>query len=297
MTRPRVRNTNDGTSEQPYLRTDLNLGTLAELPTWSKAPAKGDNLLRALRDAGYQGTQYGDPKLSRELGMGCTAGGRVNRPGEIAPLVRDWKRSGVDCATLHVGWGHESDSEIDALVSEIIDVSDSEDLPLYIETHRATITQDTWRTIQIIERNPDIRLNADFSHWYTGLEMPYGDFGEKLKFLAPAFERVRFIHGRCGNSSHMQVALDHPSMEKSLLHFKEMWTRSCIGFLKSAAPGDYISFNPELLHPSINYAQTFRQPDGRYDEQSDRWEDGLKMTRIAVECFREARKRLVSSGS
>ncbi len=260
-----VRNTNDGTLSEPYLRTDLNLGTLADLPDWSKAPkASDEKLLLTLQAAGFQGVQGGDPVLCRKIGMGCTGSGRVNKPSDIPALVENFNSAGFDCATLHVGWGHESDAEIDALVREIILVSAGEDLPLYIETHRATITQDTWRTVQMIERNPDVRINADFSHWYTGLEMPYGNIEEKFNFLEPVFERVRFFHGRCGNSSHIQLPLNHPSMTMALAYFSEMWMRSFKGFLRSAKPGDYISFNPELLQPSINFAPTIITNEGKY---------------------------------
>jgi hypothetical protein len=288
-----VRNTNDGTQRPPYLRTDFNLGNLSDLPPWSEGP-RGDAraIHLALKQAGYLGVQGGDVALCRELGLGVTASGRVNEPGEIAPMAARWRREGYECATLHVGWGHESDAEIDALVGEILAVSHAEGLPLYIETHRATITQDTWRTVQMIHRHPDVRINADFSHWFTGLEMPYGDIQARFDFLAPVFERVRFFHGRIGNSSHIQLPLDHPSMPAAILYFREMWTRAMAGFLRGAAPGDFISFNPELLHPAINYAPVSRSPRGSWEEGSDRWLDAARMTAIATECFAAARQRV-----
>ncbi len=285
-----IRNTNDGTKNTPYLRPDLNLGTLQGLPTWSQRPAgEGVELLRAIQAAGYRGTQGGEVDASRSLGLGVTTGGRVNKPGEIARAAANWKQAGYEAATLHVGWGHEDDATCDILVREIIAASGNEDLPLYIETHRATITQDTWRTVQLVERNPDIRFNADFSHWYTGLEMPYGNWVEKCAFLQPVFDRVRFFHGRCGNSSVMQLPLDHPSMVAAMDHFRDLWTRSCGGFLVSAKPGDFISFNPELL--GNNYAPTSRQADGTWQEGGDRWQDALAMTKIAQECFAAAAQK------
>ncbi len=287
-----IPNTNDGTQAAPYLRPDFNLGGLTDLPAGTAGPRSSDPraILSALKAAGYRGVQGGDPALARELGLGCTAGGRVNRPADIAPLAAQWQAAGYEAATLHVGWGHESDAEIDALVTAIIAAARRERFPLYIETHRATITQDTWRTVQMVARHPEVRFNADFSHWYSGLEMPYGSWEDKMAFLQPVFDRVRFCHARCGNSSHIQVALDHPSMGRALDHFRDLWTRAFTGFLRDARPGDFISFNPELLSPAINYAQTFRQPDGAYAEASDRWSDSLRLTAIARECFEAARQ-------
>lgn len=285
-----IRNTNDGSQQAPYLRTDVSLGSVSQLPPWSAgARLDGRALLQALKDAGFQGTQGGDPVLCRELGLGCTTGGRVNKLGEIKPLAAQWKKAGYECSTLHVGWGHESDAEIDALVRDIHDASRAEDLPIYIETHRATITQDTWRTVQLVERHPEVRFNADLSHWYTGLEMPYGNIEEKWAFLAPVFERVRFFHGRIGNSSHMQMPFDHPSMGVAIGFFREMWTRCMVGFLASAKPGDFISFNPELL--GGNYAPTTRSSRNTWEESSDRWQESVQMSAMAKECWAEAQKR------
>ena len=74
--------------------------------------------------------------------------------------------------------------------------------------------------------------------------------------------------------------------------FKDMWTRSFVGFLKSAQPGDYISFNPELLAPDIFYAQTVVNADGERVEDGDRWQQSLLYNEIAKECFAAAKQEL-----
>jgi hypothetical protein len=285
----RIPSTSDNGTAAPRMLPMLNLGNLAELPAWSSVPKGSDaERIAAFVAAGIAGLQGEPSEASCEAGLVHAAGGRINLPGEIAPMAARWKQAGFACATLHVGWGHEDDDLIDALVREVLAASANEDLPLFIETHRATITQDTWRTVRMIERNPDVRINADFSHWYTGLEMVYGDWHEKLAFLQPVFERVRFFHGRIGNSGCIQMPLDHPSMPRAITHFRELWTRSFAGFLRTAKPGDWIAFAPELLHPSINYAPTARCPNGAYDESSDRWREALDLLTLADECFAAA---------
>jgi hypothetical protein len=67
---------------------------------------------------------------------------------------------------------------------------------IVVETHRATITQDSWRTVQITKGFPEVRFNRNFSHYYCGQELAYGDWSSKLAFMEPIFERVGFIHGR-----------------------------------------------------------------------------------------------------
>ncbi|MEK7413797.1 MAG: hypothetical protein AAB263_10835 [Planctomycetota bacterium] len=292
MTAHVVSNTNDGTRGDPYLCHSFVTTGLVDLPSWSTAPrGSAREVHLGLKAAGMRGVQGGDPALCRELGLRCMADARVFRPEEIAPLAGQWKREGMTCATLLVGSGHESDAEIDALVGAVLSASTAEDLPIYIETHRASITQDTWRTVQMIERHPGVRFNADLSHWYTGLLMRFGNIEEKWTFMAPIFERVRYMHGRLGNSGHIQMPLDHPSMAGAIPHFREMWTRCMVGFLRTAQPGDYLCFAPELLSPQINFAPTAQNAEQAWVEASDRWCDAVQMLEIATACWDEAQRR------
>ncbi|MCT4705093.1 hypothetical protein MUA03_04085, partial [Enterobacteriaceae bacterium H16N7] len=73
--------------------------------------------------------------------------------------------------------------------------------------------------------------------------------------------------------------------------FREMWIRSLVGFLRTAAPGDYVVFAPELLHPAINYARTFVNAKGERVEESDRWLEAVAYAQIIRECFAEAKRR------
>ncbi|MCZ7646340.1 MAG: hypothetical protein M5U26_13825 [Planctomycetota bacterium] len=281
---------NDGRAGAPHLKPCLNLGTLADLPPHATAPRHADKkeLYAALKAAGYVGLQGADPKLCAELGLLSFGGGRINKPAEADELARKQKEAGQRCATLHVAWGIEDDAEVDALVGAILNAAAKHAFPLYIETHRATITQDLWRTVRIAKAFPDVRFNADYSHWYTGLEMPYGGVEPKADFLAPVFERVRFMHGRIGNSGCMQVDFGDGRDRPYIDHFRLLWTRTFKGFLRHAGPGDYLPFCPELLQPSINYARVFPGPDGKPVEEGDRWELAKVMTQIAKESFLEA---------
>jgi hypothetical protein len=288
-----IASTNDGTDAAPYLRTDLNLGSIADLPDWSAGP-RGDarTVLQAIKAAGYRGVQGGDQRIARELGLGFTTGGYIGEPAEADQQARQAKDLGAEACTLQVGWGHEDDDAIDRLVDAVIAASVKHGVPIYIETHRGTITQDTWRTVQIVKRHPDIRFNADLSHWYTGLEMKRGDIRARFDFLEPVFERVRFLHGRIGNYASVQVDCGDGAGRDYVDHFREMWARCCLGFLRGARPGDFISFNPELLPTRNHYARTFPDGAGGMREECDRWEQAKVLTRIAQESFAEARRRL-----
>jgi sugar phosphate isomerase/epimerase len=261
------------------------------LPVGAEVPAQ----LEAVQKAGYDGVQFIEPvgvaeiALCERLGLGRTSLGRVNQPEEAEELASRFADEGQECGTLHVGWGLEDDDEAGRLIEAVLNASEKYDVPLYVETHRATIFQDMWRTVQFVERFPSLRFNGDFSHWYTGQEMVYGEFAKKLAFVAPVMDRVRFVHGRIGNPGCIQVDVGDGRVEGRLYveHFRAMWAAAFRGFKESAAEGDYICFTPELLAPRIYYARVFPGADGTLREESDRWEQSLVLKRIAAECFKE----------
>lgn len=292
-----IKTLNDGTTFAPRLKVYLNLGTLVDLPASSIWPKRrGAEAMAYLKEVGFEGAQDGDAQDCRAAGIGSAASGRVDLVGDAETLARKFKDLGHECATLHVGSGFEDDAGMDALVQAVVDASERVDFPLYIETHRATITQDVWRTIQLARRIPDVRFNADFSHYYTGLELAYGDLPAKFNAMQPIFDRVRFMHGRIGSPGSIQVDIaDGRSpvpqafgIHDFVDHYRQMWTRAMSGFLASARPGDYLVFAPEILAPSIYYARMFPASDGRLREESDRYAQSLIYARMARECFAQA---------
>jgi hypothetical protein len=233
--------------------------------------------------------------------------GRVMHPREADAIARAHKVLGLDATTLHVGDSFETDAQADALVGAVLEASARHDHPLYIETHRATLTQDLRRTLDLVERWPELRFNADLSHWYTGHELTYGgEFLSRVERLQPVFDRVRFMHARIGNAGAIQTGLDDPG--PYVAHHRLLWERCFEGFLRGARPGDYLSFNPELLPMKIgdgpgamwlHYAQV--RPDLAGDERGgepgDRYADAQRLWEIASDCFAAARQRLDSAAA
>ena len=279
---------------RPTLRRDLNVGTTWSLPAWSSGP-RGDELavLEAAKTAGYEGIQGADPQRCRDLGLVPATFAIHPTPGGLADQARAWADHGFACCTILLGTGFEDDDEADRLVDEVLSASTTAGIPLYVETHRATVTQDMWRTLRLVERFPDLRFNADLSHWYTGQEMTFGDVDEKVERLAPVLDRVRYAHGRIGTSGCIQVDVGDgdPEAHPSVAHFQTMWTRAFAGFVAGAAddpvpPADLrLGFAPELLPNEIGYARLVPGPDGELREEGDRWTQALVLTDIAADCF------------
>jgi hypothetical protein len=295
-----IPNTNDGSNRPPRLRVDINAGGVFGLPKTSSVPRGDDRAVcAAVKAAGFEGIQTGEKvDAARAAGLRVTGAGRINSPQEADAQAARAKQLGYDCYTVHVGYGLEDDDEAHRLVEAVLTASEKHGVPIYIETHRATITDDMWRTVQLTKSFPEIRFNGDLSHWYTGHEMVYGDIEAKWRFLQPVFDRVRFMHGRIGNPGSMQVDVgDGSSTGRPYVeHFKEMWTRCFAGFLKTAAPGDYIIFAPELLGSSNYYARLFKNAAGEMVEESDRWQQALVYADLARKCVDEALRRTGHAG-
>jgi len=178
----------------------------------------------------------------------------------------------------------------------ILLASEKHALPNYIETHRATITQDMWRTVRLTERFPGVRFNGDFSHHNTGQEMVYGGLAMKLEFMEPIFERIAFIHARIGSPGNIQVALQvsegrpptAPGDLDFLADFEAIWTRAMRGFKKHAGPGETLIFCLELLSRQHYYARCFPNAEGQIIEVSDRYAEALLYLEIAKRCWAKA---------
>lgn len=280
---------NAGPARNPQLRVLMNLMALESMGL----PGNVEQRLQRVKEAGFDGVQFAKMASQEELrkcqllGLQIAGSGRINSPEEASPFAGRMAGDGYECATLHVGWGLEDDNEAARLIESVLNAVQRWRVPLYIETHRATIFQDMWRTVGFVRRFPELRINGDFSHWYTGQEMVYGGFEKKLAFIEPVLECVRFMHGRIGNPGCIQVRIDPDATY--VRHFKQLWTAAFRYFLRTVQPKEAIYFAPELLAPDIYYARTFPDRDGMPVEESDRWEQSLVLKRMAEECFESAK--------
>src|SRR5436305_1522745 len=186
-----IPNTNDGSQNPPRLRVDINGANIFGLPATSSLHGNDRAILQTVKLAGFEGIQTGaKAALCRELGLRVTCSGRIDAPSDAETRVAEAQQVGADCCTVHIGTGLEDDAAVFRLVEAALAASDKHRFPVYIETHRATITQDMWRTVQLTKKFPEIRFNGDFSHWYTGAEMVYGDIEAKFQFIQPVVDRV-----------------------------------------------------------------------------------------------------------
>ena len=291
---------NDGSSAPPALRVYLNHSNLDALRADSLWPGlKGKARDERLAADGYQGVQVtSDDQIVKGSPLPYCGLGRINTTAEADAVTAKHKDRGDQCVTVHIGWGTEDDDEVDRLVEATLAASDRHRLPIFIETHRATITQDVWRTVRITRKFPEVRFNCDFSHYYCGQELAYGNWNDRMAFMQPIFDRTGFMHGRISSAGCMQMPIGpdparRPPMahgvDDYLQHYRDMWTRAMAGFIRHASAGDVLIFAPELLSGAYYYARLFPDADGQLVEESDRYAEALLLAQVARECMAAAR--------
>ena len=175
------------------LRRGICLSAVDTMPHFRGASC--EQKLAEIAATGYHGVQFYETHGKEPLQMArlhdliVTQSGRVSVPAEAAPLAERFAGQGAHCATIHLGWGTEDDGTALALLRTVREASERFSIPLYVETHRATILQDPWRAVTFLRELPSLLINADLSHRYTGAEMVYGSFEDKMRFLAPVLPR------------------------------------------------------------------------------------------------------------
>ena len=89
-----------------------------------------------------------------------------------------------------------------ALFERAAELSAEFGIPVTHETHRGRALYSAVETRKYLEAFPEIRLNADFSHWMVVHE---SDLSDQAETMALAIRHSRYIHARVGYEQGPQV--------------------------------------------------------------------------------------------
>ncbi|AFC29537.1 xylose isomerase domain-containing protein [Paenibacillus mucilaginosus 3016] len=160
-------------------------------------------------------------------------------------------------------------------------------IPVCIETHRGTITQDLLRTVEYVRAIESLRLTVDFSHYVTAGEMRTVS-PEAEALLGTLLTRTSAIHGRISNGEQIQIDPGEHGEHEAVEHFVRWWKRGMEHWVQSAGREDVLPFVCELGPPP--YAITRDEAAGRTEELGDRWSQSLWLARTARRLWEEARQ-------
>lgn len=153
------------------------------------------------------------------------------------------------------------------VIREWLAIARQEGVPIQFETHRDSITNDLFATVQLLDAVPEMRMAADLSHYVVDREMLHPIRPEYQALLARILERSDSFQGRVASRNQVQLPIGFPQHAKWVSTFLDWWTQGLASWRGRSDPDATAIFLCELGPPE--YAIT--GADGQ--ELSDRREE------------------------
>ena len=154
-------------------------------------------------------------------------------------------------------------------------------LPVLFETHRDSLLNDLYYTLQVIDLVPEMRLCADLSHFVVDREMREPISDRDQGYIDRILDRADCFQGRVANREQVQIQIDFPQHQEWVGIFKGWWKDGIRRWRARNDENATLIFLCELGPPP--YAIT----DAERRELSDRWQEALKIRRWVREIWDE----------
>lgn len=140
-------------------------------------------------------------------------------------------------------------------------------MPVLFETHRDSLLNDLYYTLQVMDLVPEMRLCADLSHFVVDREMREPITRTDQGYIERVLRRADCFQGRIANREQVQIQIEFPQHQQWVEIFKGWWKYGMREWRQRNADDATLHFLCELGPPP--YAIT----DGNQHELSDRWEE------------------------
>ena len=171
------------------------------------------------------------------------------------------------------------------LVYDWMEEADKEGVQILFETHRDSLLNDLYYTLQLIEEVPEMRLTADLSHFVVDREMWTPINSRDQKHIETILNRSDCFQGRVASRGQIQIQIDFPQHKEWVSIFKGWWRYGLEQWQKRQTEDSTVRFLCEL-GPPTSYAIT----DVNQLELSDRWEEALSIKKWIEEMWLEIEK-------
>ncbi len=207
---------------------------------------------------------------------------------EVTIFLDRARQFGAEALNLHLGHAYMTADEAVSLISQAQNEADSFGIPLLLETHRGRLTQDLFRTAEVLPRVPETVITLDVSHYIVAGETLGGSEELFHKHIFPLLTRTALIHGRISNGQSVQVNLDDAFA--SATSIESLWSRAMRIWLADAPADAVFVFEPELGPPPYAYldrsgAETFSRTTETtklVDLARTAWKEAQNSASIAV---------------
>lgn len=142
-------------------------------------------------------------------------------------------------------------------------------IDLLFETHRDSLLNDLYYTLELLDAVPEMMLTADLSHFVLEREFQLPLSRRDQGFLNRIHERSDCFQGRVSSREQIQVQLEFPQHQPWVELFQGLWRDGLRSWRRRNGPDATCVFLCELGPPG--YAIT----DAQGLELSDRWQESL----------------------
>ncbi len=247
---------------------------------------------RWVADAGYDGMCI-DPAADeieafRELlplydkhELRCMVNAFPNELDDMKPLLSMAKEFKASLVNVIGGVMPIAAADAVPVVERWLQDADQAGLPLLFETHRDSLLNDLYYTLQLLDLVPHIRLCADLSHFVVDREMRNPISATDQAYVERILHQSDCFQGRIASREQVQVQIDFPQHQEWVTIFKGWWKSGMRAWRRRNANDATLIFLCELGPPP--YAITDR--DQR--ELSDRWDEALQIREWVQAIWRE----------
>jgi len=205
--------------------------------------------LDAIKEAGYDGVEYAacgeDPAAVRDL---CAERDLIPvamifaaTREEFSDQIKHIASFAPALVTSHSGRDRMSFEEACAFFDTALECEKRHGVPVAHETHRYRILYSPWQARVYLEKFPDLRLAADFSHWCVVCESTLDDADDVLQLAAT---RAIHVHGRVGFEEGPQVSDPRAPEFQAHVERHEKWWDRIVENSRSRGTGQ-LTFTPE----------------------------------------------------
>jgi len=112
------------------------------------------------------------------------------------------KEFGAIFCNSHSGYDGWNLQDKETFFQAALNIEQEIGIQILHETHRRRIFFNPWDTRHFVKKFPNLKLNADFSHWFVVCE---NDLDGELDVIRDVADRVSLIHARVGFDQGPQV--------------------------------------------------------------------------------------------
>lgn len=247
---------------------------------------------RMVAEAGYAGLCL-DPSVAEipdmlklkplyeEFGLNCMINAFPFQPDDMGPLFG--LAQDLDAKLVNIIGGVMPIRPEDAVpvIRRWIAEAEKSGIPTLFETHRDSLLNDLYYTLQVMDLVPEMRLCADLSHFVVDREMREPISDRDQAYIDLVLGRSDCFQGRVANREQVQIQIDFPQHQQWVGIFRDWWKAGMRSWRKRNEDDATLIFLCELGPPP--YAIT----DANRHELSDRWEEALTIRRWANEIWTE----------